>query len=343
MDPLTIAMLGGTALSSIFGGMAESSANKTNWAINERNLRARNREREEGIRYADKIRTEQHLGGTNAAGDRSYFKPGVGWVTELGSKSQGLQDYFYGTELPERRSQFMRGAQRSRQEDDQANRLLDEFQNIERDNPADIEAMLYEASTRGIGENTNDALESALRQAIRAGSSNTGDIAAKINSAGAKQRGYAAKDAKLQSMDYVDDRFNSRRGSTSQLYNMFASRAGQDIGSSLDPSQNEAGANALLGQFAGMSGQGNSIGANAIAKSGGSLDYIEPDMGLANALGGVSASLGAGADNMNGTAQRNATNKLLQDYVTSGGQLNLSYGGIMEPISSRITKTGGIF
>lgn len=340
MDPLTIAMLGGTALSSIFGGLAEDSASKQNWAINQQNRRDRNRERSEGMAYADKIRAEQQLGGTNAAGDRSYFKPGVGWVTELSGRSQGLQDYFYGNELPERRAQFERGATRSRAEDDQANQLLAEFQGIQRDNPADIEAMLYEAATRGIGENTNDALESALRQALRAGSSNSGDIAAKINAAGAKQRGNAAKDAKLQSLDYVDDRYNSRRGASSQLYNLFASRAGRDIGSSLDPSQNEAGANALLGQFAGLSGQGNGIGASAIAKPGGSLDYVEPNNGLANAIGGVAASAGAAGDRMGSMAQRDSTNQLLRDYITGGGQLSLNSGGMFDAIGSR-TRTGG--
>lgn len=341
MDPLTIAMLGGTALSSIFGGMAESSANKTNFAINQLNRQDRNRERQDALIYADKVNREQKLGGTNAAGDHSYFKPGVGWVTDLGSRNQGIQDYFYGTELPERRAQFSRGTARSRAEDDQANQLLKEFQGVQKDNPADIEAMLYEASTRGIGENTNDALESSLRQALRSGSSNAGNIAGKINAAGAKQRGNAAKDAKLQALDYVDDRYNQRRATSSQLYNMFASRAGQDVGSSLDPSQGEGGANALLGQFAGMSGQGNSIGANAVNKQGGSLGYVEPDNGLANAIGGFSASLGAAGDHMDGIAQRDNTNALLQQYITGGGQLNLSNGGLLDAITQRTRSSGG--
>ncbi|MBU2051501.1 MAG: hypothetical protein KKH61_21330 [Gammaproteobacteria bacterium] len=341
MDPITIAMLGGTALSSIFGGMAESSANKTNWAINQLNRQDRNRERNENIAYADKLDQDSKRGGYNAAGDRTYYDPVKGWVTDLGARNQGLQDYFYGTELPERRAQFRRGTDRSRAEDDQANQLLEEFQGVQRENPADIEAMLYEASTRGIGENTNDALESALRQALRSGSSNAGDIAAKINEAGAKQRGYAAKDAKLQSMDYVEDRYDKDRTDASQLYNLFASRAGQDVGTSYDPSSDMAGANALLGQFTGLSGQSNGIGANARGQQGGSLNFVNADNGLANAIGGVTAAVGGAGDRMDGINQRNSTNALLQQYITNGGQFDMSSGGIFNDLAGRVRTTGG--
>lgn len=346
MDPITLSLLIGgglQGLSSVFGAFAQNDANQTNFAINQLNRRDRNRERQEAMRFAEQIMADQKLGATNAAGDRSYFKEGVGWVTEPGSRTQELLDYFYGTELPERRSQFNRGAERSRTESDVADQYLDELLRIERDDPAAIEAQLFEAATRGIGDATNDAMEAAMRSAIRSGNSNAGRIAAQISEAGAKQRGYAAKDAKLQAGDYVEDRFNSRRGAASQLYNLFASRAGQDIGMSLDPSAQESGANALLSQFAALAQQGSGIGANAVNKQGGSLAPVDPNYGFANMFASLGNTVSGVGDRLGSMQERNANTDLLRQFITGGGALDLSRGGIFDSIASRVARTGGTF
>lgn len=344
MDPTALISGGGSILSAILAAQAEHEKNQNDWAINWYNARQRDKERGEGMDYAEKLRGEQKLGGTNAAGDRTYYKEGVGWVTDPSSRTQQLLDYFYGNELPARRSQFERGDERSRVDDDMATQLLTELQGLQRDNPADIENMLYEASTRGIGEQTNDTTEAALRSAFRRGATNTGDIAGKISAAGAKQRGNAAKDAKLQALDYVDDRYNSRRDQLSQLYNLFASRSGRDIGSSHDPSSNEGGANALLGQFAGMAQQGNAAGASAISRPGGTLDRVDADNSLANMFGGISAGFQGIGDRISADKSRTEMNDLLKSYISGGGQLNLNQGGLFNTIADRVRMgNGGVF
>lgn len=346
MDPLSLSLLIGGGLQgigSIFGAFSENEASNNNMLIALMNKRARDREREEGIRYADEIRDEQKLGATNAAGDRTYFKPGVGWVTEPGARTEELMDYFYGQELPERRAQFSRGAERSRTESDVADLYLDELLNVQRDNPADIEAILYEAGTRGVGEATNEAMESAMRSAIRGGSSNIGKIAGKINEAGTKQRGNVAKDAKLQALDYVDDKFNAKRGAASSLYNLFASRAGSDIGMSLDPSASESGANALLSQFSSLAQQGSGIGANAIGKQGGSLAPVAPNNGLANMFMSLGNTVSGVGDRLGAIGERNEMNDLLRSFISGGGEFNLGRGGIFDTIGSRTRLDAGAF
>lgn len=346
MDPITLSLLIGAGLQgagSIFGAFADQEAADTNFAINQLNRRDRNRERQESIDFANRMLADQRLGATNAAGDRTRFVEGVGWVTEPGSRTQELLDYFYGQELPERRSQFSRGAERSRAESDVADQLLKQFNNIQRDNPADIEAMLYEASTRGIRDATNDAMESAMRSALRSGTSNAGAIASKIAEAGQKQRGYAAKDARMQATDYVDDRFNARRGSASQLYNLFASRAGQDIGMSLDPSVSEGGANALLSQFAALAQQGSGLGANAFNQRGGSLTPVDPNYSIANLFASLGNTVSGVGDRIGAGQERDQTNELLKSFISGGGRIDLGSGGIFDTIASRSRYSGGVF
>lgn len=343
MDPLTIAALGGTALSSIFGAMSENQASNLNWAINEANRRDQNKWRQEGMDYAKQIRGEEQLGSTNAAGDRTYFKPGVGWVTDLGGRNRQLLQHFYGTELPERQSQFARGAERSRAESDIANQLLQQFQQIRKESPRDIEDMLYEAATRGISDSTRDATGAAVSRAMRSGSSNIGKIVDRINQAASKQRANAGKDARIQALDYADQKYNSQRGAASQLYNLFASRAGQDIGMSYDPSGQETAANAMTAQNMQNAQQGNSIGANAIARNGGLFQPFEANNALANAFGGVGAAFGGAGANMNAQKGRDETNELLKSYISAGGQLNLGTGGIASggSVADRVRILGG--
>jgi hypothetical protein len=335
MDPLTLIMGGSSILSSILGAGAESDKNKNDWLINYYNQNQRDKERQQGMQYADKIRGEQKLGATDATGNHTHYVEGQGWVTDLGGKNQELLNQFYGNELPEKQSQFRRDATRSRAEDDQATQTLAEYNNVQRDNPTDIENMLLEASNRGISDNTNSAIETAMREALRSGSSNAGNIAAKINAAASKQRGSAARDAKLQASDYADSRYNTRRGQLSQLYQLFAGRAGQPLNPSFDPSSGPSNANALLSQFAGASQQGNGLGANAVARQGGSLAPVEADNSLANMFGGIGASFQGMGDRAQASQSNTDMSDLLKHYITMGGQINLGNGGLFDTIAQR--------
>lgn len=343
MDPMTIAALisgGGGVLSSILGGNADSSTNATNLAIAQMNKQEQDQARQEAIQFATKQQDNQNLGATNAQGDRSYFKPGVGWVTDLSSKDQGLLNYFYSQELPQQQSQVQRNADASRSQSDEANQLLAQFQREGRLNPTDIENQLYLKGTEGIGDNTRDAEESALRAALRSGSSNVGKIAAAIAKTGSQARADTAINSKLQADGYVDNKYNSDRSNLDQLYASFADRAAKPIGSSIDPANITQPANSQANVASNQAQQGSSQVLNAMEQPVATMPMQQPDYGPANAIGGAAASLG-GIANAYGTSQNNdATNELLRSYITGGGQLDLGQGGLFGAIADRVRTTG---
>lgn len=343
MDPMTIAALisgGSGVLSSIMGGSADSSNNATDLYIAQMNKQEQDQARQEAINFATKQQDDQKLGQTNAQGDHSYFKPGVGWVTDLSSKDQGLLNYYYSQELPQQQSQVQRNADASRSQSDEANQLLQQFQRESKLNPKDIENQLYLKATEGIGDNTRDAEESALRSALRSGSSNVGKIAAAIAKTGSDARGRAALDSSLQANDYVDNKYNSDRSNLDQLYASFADRAAKPIGSSIDPSSITQPANSQANIASNQAQQGNSQVLNAMEQPVGTMPMQTPDYGAANAIGGIGSSL-SGIANAYGTQQNNdATNELLKSYITGGGQLNLGQGGLFGAIADRVRTTG---
>lgn len=338
-----LAGAGGSIASALIGAGAEDEANQYNWMVNLYNLRQREKERNEARAYADKLRGEQKLGATDAMGNRTYFKEGVGWVSELGPQSQELQDYFFSQELPERRAQFERRADASREEADIANALLGEFRRVTRQSPADIERMLYAASTRGINDATREALEPAMRSALRSGTSNVGRIAGEIGKQGMDARRDAALDAKLQARDYADKSFATERGGLANLYQLFASRAGGDLGASFDPAETTQQGNALLTHFANLAQQGNSQGFNAAMKQGGTLDYIQPNLAWANAAGAIGQSMAGLGDRVGSYMSQQQNSNLLRDYITQGGALDLNRGALFGAMTDRVRPDGGLF
>lgn len=333
-----------SAGAGIAGAQAETKTAATNWAINEANRRDRNKERQQTIDEAQKTKDEQHLGSTNAAGDSTHFVKGKGWVTDLGPLTQDIQDNFYSNELPAREAAFNRNDERSRQENDVANALLNEFRRVQKVDPTDTENQLFAAATRGIGENTRDVAETAARAGLRSGSSNTGKMLGDIFKQGAAARSNAAMDAKLQAGDYANQQYQSQRSNLGQLYQLFAGRAGQDLGLSIDPNVSAGGANDLMSQASQLSANSSGQLVNATGKQGGSYDYIEPNMGPANALGAVGASLTGLGDRLGGQSQQSSMQDMLMKYMTAGGQLDPNRGALFGAISDRVrTSGGGVF
>jgi len=74
------------------GASAASKADDTNWDINLLNYYQRERERNDAIQQGRHQEHDTKLGATDAAGNRTYFKPGVGWVTDLAPQQKTLQD-----------------------------------------------------------------------------------------------------------------------------------------------------------------------------------------------------------------------------------------------------------
>jgi hypothetical protein len=308
MDPFTIAALvsgAGGALSSIFGGMAQSQQTALQNALLQQQL------------------ADSKLGQTDARGNRTYFKDGIGWVTEYGPTDRALEAYFLNRELPERQSQFQRAAVSSRNESAQADALLREFQRIERMDPNALSDLLFSQAARGVGENTQNANNVLMRNILRTGATSNGKMVDQINKAANDSLAGAAVDSKLKAMDFSNSKFASDRSNTSSLYNLFANRARQSLdattGATTPATTSAAGSNIGL------------------------YNAGEADTGWANALGGAAASIGGAFNSYGASQQNNQTNALLQQFLTGGGQLNLNNGGIFGTVAERSRRQNGAF
>lgn len=327
--------------SSILGGEAASDAANTNFAINMYNQQQEERARQDSKRFAEERIADQKLGSTDAFGNSTKFVEGQGWISQLSPQQQQLYNYFLSQELPERQAQFQRAAELSRGDADMAQFIMDQLQRVQRPDDNALAAQIYAQSARGIGEGAQDVAEAASRQGLRSGNANLGDILAKLGGKTMQQRSDAREDAFLKAKDYGDNKYDQERSKLAQLYGAFAGRADNPLGVSYDPS-NISNGNSQLGMMLQQAAQGNAQGFNANAMTGGTFDYVTPDNGMANAIGGVGSSLEGMFTGLDGSRQRQQQRDDLINYMTLGGQLNPS-SGIFGAVASRSNVGGGIF
>lgn len=347
MDPFSLigalAGAGGGIASALLGGDAADQAAAWNYAINERNLRAQKKQQQNAIDYADKIRGEQHLGATDALGNTTKFVPGKGWVSTLSPEQQKLYDYFFKQELPERRAQFQRGAEASRNNDDVARGLLAEFRRIQRETPMDAANQLYYSSTRGASDANREMMEAAMRQAARTGNSNVAGIMAQMGRQSMDQRAAARQNADIQAEDYVNDKYNSARSGLANLYQMFLAQAGKPLDPSFDPTGIPQNANSLMNVLSNQAQQGNSMGFNSRSVPAPQMANIEPNNAWANAAGAIGSSLSGLGTRLGGLNQQASNNALMQQFLTGGGQLDFGSGGIFGRSADRLRLGQGNF
>jgi len=301
-----LAGAGATLAGGIMNAEAQDETNQLNWAINVMNMQQRERERQEAIAMALKVRAEQKLGTTDIRGTRTHFVPGKGWVVE-GSKDVldmiALQDAeqrkVLGHDLPMRRSVMDRNYVRGIQEEGLADTFRRQLQNTYVPNDEGIAGDLYNAQAMGIREASGDAGRRVFTQAMRTGNnSNFDDLAASMarenNAAYAK----AALTSKLMARGIGQKEADTRRNSLANLYNLFATRAGQLPETNYKPQALDTQGTLPAGQ-SGLLSAGNAA-TGMFAKQGGTLDYTQPNMGYGNAIAGAGAQLasalrGAGA------------------------------------------------
>lgn len=343
--PILAALIGGlgSVAGSVIGGQAQSQATQYNWAANERNLQARERERDEARQYAEQLRREDKLGSTDALGNRQRFVEGRGWVTDVAPEIQQLLDHMFGSELPERQAQFMRRADQSRDADDLLSTLMDEFRRIQRGNPVDAERELYAASTRGIDDATESALRVAMRDSLRSGSSNAGQIASAIGRQGMNSRAAAGQQAHLEARDYTDNRYAGQRGQQQALMQAMAAMAGADLGMSYDPTGMANTATQQQNVAAQRGGASDAAGLQAVMMQGGTLNPIQPDYGMANAIMGATSGLTGAADRVAGASGQRRAEDMLMQYITAGGQFDMTRGGLYGAMADRVRPGAGLF
>ena len=229
MDPMTIAALV-SAGSSIFGGIQSSNANAQNAQIAMLNYYAQQQAQQQALAEARRQRGEAHLGQTDAAGNRIYFVPGRGWVTELSDDQRAIQQ---GTEDEQIRA-LTTGAQRaervaargaSRREGEDV--LAEAAENeLRRMRPAETGRLRELFLARG-AEERNRAADATgdvvARQALRmGGGANAAELMTRARGAsdasGARQAGV---DATLQAMQEGERQFDHSRDRASKLYDYF--------------------------------------------------------------------------------------------------------------------------
>lgn len=315
MDPITISALVGGA-SSLFGGLlgadAQSEAADKNYQINLLNYYARERERQDRIDMANTVRDEEHLGSTDAHGNRVHFVPGQGWVTDLSGDQQGLMD-LQDTEqrqtlthdLPARRQQMDRNIKRQKDEDYIAEGFRRQLGDVG-ESSRDTTARYRTAAVQGVNENWDNLINAASRDAMRTGATNTGAVMRDL----AKGRMDATSDAMMKAEmvgDQVHDQSSAARESRlANLYNTFATRASASPTVSYKADNIDSGANAQMDSFARLATGGDSAAVSAYGNKGGTLDYEQPNYGLANTVTNTGQSI---ANSLDGSAARKAYEK----------------------------------
>lgn len=319
------ALLGAFATlgSGALGAMASGNAAAYNYNVDLLNYYARERERFDSIQQAKRQEADTKLGVTDAAGNRTRFIEGVGWVTDLSDDQQQLQELYQNEELqqlqndlPAKRAILNQNVERQGRENTQASALLDAFQRVRRTEPRHIENLSNRASSLGINEAFDTTLQDAMRSAIRQGASNSGRVAADIGKERAKALEAAFLNNKLNARTQSDERYAMERGNAANLYNMFASRASAMPDVAYNPRNIEGLASAASEGAANRNMQAGGTLVNAFAKQGGSMPRIDPDYGWANALGSGGQALAAAFGTMSADQQRK---QAFQNYGAYAG------------------------
>lgn len=286
------ALLGGAGsiAGGIMGANAQDSANETNMMINLMNYFSRERERQDAIEQAGKIRREDKLGGTDAAGNSTYFVPGKGWVTNLTPENAGIQqsqrreqERVLNSDLP-----MLRRANEANYKDRLQDRELEEKYIKElpyaKVDPGSIRSMLFADAREGIDGSFDESTAAALRGANRRGMSGID----KILSSFARQRADATGDAfqktGVQAMQLADQMSRQNTGQLQGLINFFGGRARGLPAVNYKPDNTDDAANNLMKSFLSAAQNSEGLSVNAAGKQGGTIDYTQPNMGYANTM-----------------------------------------------------------
>lgn len=323
------ATFGGGAL----GAMASNNAATYNYYVDLLNYNLRERERFDSIQQAKRQEADTKLGVTDAAGNRTHFVEGVGWVSDLSDDQALLQELYQNEELqqlqndlPAKRGILNANVERQGRENTQASALLDAFQRVRRIDPRQLENLSNRASSLGINEAFDTTLQEAMRSSIRQGASNSGKVAADIGAQRAKMLEQAFLNNKLNSRTQSDERYAMERGNAANLYNMFASRASAMPDVAYNPRNIEGMTGAATENAAsrGMSAGGALI--NAFAKQGGSMQRIDPDYGWANMLSQGGQALASAFDVMGANKQRQQAIDAYGGYAGMGDMYKSGVG-----------------
>lgn len=325
MFPMLLASLVGAAgstIGGIMGANAQEDANDKNWKINLLNYYQRERERNDRIQAAKRAETMQNEGATDAQGNRVRYVPGKGWVTELSSQGKELDEaqrneQFAGLQdARTKRQQIYKNLSRQGDEGYAADALLERMKDTRVD-PEELKRTTYGEASKGINRGYDDATNTAMRKAIRTGSSNTGSILAAFAKSRSGDLANAYTAASQGSRDKAQQMTDANVGNLLNRYNMLATRASTVPGTNYQPQNIQGNSDNLLRSFAGRSDQGLMSTIGAAGNKGGEVDYVTGNTGYGNAVAGGAQAFAGGLSNIGAQSQRNDMLNYYRDRLGS--------------------------
>lgn len=229
MDPITLALMGGTAISSIMGGQAASDTAQTNADISMLNYYAQQQAAAQQQSEARRQQQEGKLGTTDATGNRTYFVPGQGWVTDLTPQQEELMRLTEG----EQRRQLLdetarnervseRGDTRRGREDTNATEAEREMRAVRRPDESALRDLLLARGAETRNRQADRAGDASARAAIRGGGTNAASVKqgarAEADADSARQAGI---EAQLMAKNMADSQFAQGRDSARGIYDYF--------------------------------------------------------------------------------------------------------------------------
>lgn len=286
-------MSGAALASSALGAMSAHEANQTNQQIGLLNYYEQVAARQRAEAEARRQQNEAKLGQTDAAGNRTYFVPGVGWVTDLAQDQQQIQDLSEQemirqlTEDAARNERVgARSNNRRNREDTLATEADRELRAARRPDQGALRQLLLARGAEARNRSADRAGEASARQAVRQGGHNAAAIRqgarAEADATGARQAGI---EAELMARGMADQEFAQDRDSASQLYNYFR---GLSTGGTAAP-----GTPQLRGPSP-NTGQAANFGSQLIAATGQAPQqaFQNADMSMADFINDAGASVG---------------------------------------------------
>jgi hypothetical protein len=229
MDPITLAIMAGTGISSVLGGIGANNANKQNAQIAMLNYMEQVRARQRAEMEARRQQSEAKLGTTDASGNRTMFVPGRGWVTVLTDEQQAIQDESEAEMLRQLREEAdrnetvsARAATRRDREDVLATEGERAFRAERRPDEDALRQLLLARGAETRNQSADRSGEIVARQNLRSGSRNAAELLqgarAASDATGARQAGI---EAALMANDEADRRFDAGRSRGGQMYDYY--------------------------------------------------------------------------------------------------------------------------
>lgn len=311
MDPLSLIGGGLGAIGSIFGGsMAADAAEKgaqaqeyaanVNWQSNLLNYYQREQERTDRTNAAADAQMRQDEGGTDAAGNRQVYVPGKGWTTILTPQAQSIlnaqnqeQTDRLGIDAPIRRNQLIANAQDQAQQRYLANNLLRHFGDTP-DTATDEGNKLRLAASQGISDNYKQATDAAAHDALVTNSSQFGNVMKQLTQGRSQDEAKAFAGIPMQAQQIANQTNANHDSQLSNLYGFFSGKSSVMPQTQYAPSDQTTQPNSLMNADQSRSATADNSFSTAMGQKGGTMDYIQPNMGYANAEASIGNLISSG-------------------------------------------------